>query len=61
MTEADHCELLAVLKGCQGKVMLSAYRSRLYEDSFPGWACHTRPVVKRSSSKKAKGRETECL
>jgi hypothetical protein len=31
MTEADHAELLAVLRACKGKVMLSGYLSDLYD------------------------------
>jgi DNA adenine methylase len=61
MTEADHAELLAVLRTCKGKVMLSGYPSRLYDEELPGWKCHTQDVPNQASGAKVKGRETECL
>jgi DNA adenine methylase len=61
MTEADHAELLAVLRGCKGKVKLSGYPSRLYAEVLAGWPCHTLDVPNQASGAKVKGRETECL
>jgi DNA adenine methylase len=37
MTEADHRELLEVLRGCRGKVMLSGRWSDVYADGLDGW------------------------
>lgn len=37
MTEADHRKLLAVVKQCQGKVMLSGYPNQLYDQELTGW------------------------
>jgi DNA adenine methylase len=34
MTEADHRQLLDVLRQCKGMVMLSGYPSRLYDDAL---------------------------
>jgi DNA adenine methylase len=41
MGEADHRELLDVLKGCEGKVILSGYPSGLYDEALSGWSRHT--------------------
>jgi DNA adenine methylase len=61
MTEADQADLLAVLRGCKGKVMLSGYPSRLYAEAPAGWTCHTLDVPNQASGAKVKGLETECL
>lgn len=37
MTEADHIRLLNGLRELKGKVILSGYPSRLYEDRFSDW------------------------
>jgi DNA adenine methylase len=42
LSESAHVELLTLLKGCQGKVMISGYASGLYDDLLSGWARHAR-------------------
>jgi DNA adenine methylase len=37
MTVDDHRRLLAVLRECKGKVILSGYPSELYDDRLAGW------------------------
>lgn len=37
LTEADHCRLLAILNQCGGLVLLSGYRSDLYDGALHGW------------------------
>ena len=37
MTAADHAELLDVLMGCRGTVVLSGYPSPLYDARLAGW------------------------
>ena len=37
MTEDDHREMLAVIRECRGKVILSGYPSALYDDELAGW------------------------
>ena len=37
MTEDDHRELLAVIKQCEGMVMLSGYDNSLYDTELAGW------------------------
>jgi|SRR5665213_287257 len=44
MTERDHENLLSVLLTIKGKVMLSGYSSRLYDDSLQGWRRWTKKV-----------------
>jgi hypothetical protein len=45
MSEADHVELLRVLRTCTGKVMLSGYPSQLYDDTLKGLAPAAAEVV----------------
>jgi DNA adenine methylase len=61
MTEADHRELLDVLKGCAGKVMLSGYPSGLYDDALAGWNRHAFDLPNHAAGGKSKARETEVL
>ena len=37
MTDAEHCDLAALLRGIKGRAVLSGYRSRLYDELFAGW------------------------
>lgn len=59
MDDQAHLALLEQLQAAQGKVVLSGYRSELYEQVLGGWgwACHTREARTRD----AKARRTECL
>jgi DNA adenine methylase len=61
MTEADHRELLDVLRQCRGKVLLSGYPSTLYDTALAGWSRHTFDLPNNAAGGKAKGRETEVL
>ncbi len=61
MSEADHAELLEVLCGCKGKVMLSGYPSELYDRRLAGWTRHTFDLPNHAASGRAKRRETEVL
>jgi len=58
MGDDEHRALAAVLKKCEGKVILSAYKSELYQDIFndPDWHLE----VKQAHADGAKPR-TECL
>lgn len=38
MTDSDHAELLDAIKGLSGMVLLSGYRSQLYDRALLGWA-----------------------
>jgi DNA adenine methylase len=61
MSEADHRELLAALKGCRGKVMLSGYRSDLYDNALSGWVRHDFDIANHAAGGENKRRMCECL
>jgi DNA adenine methylase len=61
MTDADHRELLGVVRQCQGKVMLSGYPNELYDRTLHDWNRPTLDVSNCASSARTKGRETEVL
>lgn len=42
MDDARHVDLLTLLKGCKGRVMISGYASKLYDDLLSGWQRLTR-------------------
>jgi DNA adenine methylase len=61
MSDADHQQLLDALRQCKGKVMLSGYPSRLYDEALAGWTRHTDDKPNNASGAKVKGRETEVV
>jgi DNA adenine methylase len=61
MTEAEHRELLDVLRSCRGKVMLSGYPSELYDATLADWRREVEDVPNNASGAKNKDRETEVL
>ncbi len=61
MTEADHRELLAVIKQCQGKVMLSGYPNSLYDQSLTGWNRQDFVIDNKAAGGKEKRKMTESL
>jgi DNA adenine methylase len=61
MTEAEHQNLLDLLRQCKGKAMLSGYPSALYDTALAGWSRHTFDVPNQASGAKKKDRETEVL
>jgi len=63
MTESQHCELLDILAGVQGKFMLSGYPSELYRkwEQRHGWKRHEFLIDNKASSGKVKEQKTECL
>jgi DNA adenine methylase len=61
MTQSDHCELLATLKQCNGKVMLSGYPSELYDHELASWNRHDFDMPNHAAAGKQKGRETEVV
>jgi len=61
MSDAGHAELLAVLKGCRGKVMLSGYANALYDDALAGWTRHPFDVPNNAAGGRSKRRMTEVL
>jgi DNA adenine methylase len=61
MTEADHRDLLDLIRQVKGKVILSGYPSRLYDDALSDWSRHTFDLPNNAAGGKTKGRETEVL
>lgn len=61
MTEADHVQLLRVLRACKGKVMLSGYPSTLYDGELKGWNVHRLDLPNNSAGGQKKRRMVECL
>jgi DNA adenine methylase len=61
MTEADHRQLLDLLRSVKGKVMLSGYPSNLYDTALAGWNRHTFDLPNNAAGGKEKRRMTEVL
>jgi DNA adenine methylase len=61
MSEADHIELLSVLRSCKSKILLSGYPSELYDRNLPGWTRKTFPIPNNSAHGKRKELKTECV
>ncbi len=61
MTEQDHGQLLGLINGCRGKVMISGYHSPLYAQSLASWNLHEFDLANHAAGGKTKRRMTECL
>ena len=61
MTDADHSELLALVRTVQGKVMLSGYPNDMYDRALAEWNRHEYEQAKHSSGSKTKSRATEVI
>lgn len=63
MTIHQHHELCSVIRGCQGKVMLSGYRSALYQAQLEceGWRRHDFDLPNNAAGGASKRRMTESL
>ncbi len=62
MTRSDHERLLAHIKRCQGKVMLSGYPHPLYSAALADWPTVSFDVANHAAGAgRAKGRETEVI
>jgi DNA adenine methylase len=61
MTGDDHRQLLDLIKRCKGKVMISGYPSKLYDDALRGWTRHTFDLPNNAAGGKDKRRMTEVL
>lgn len=59
MSNDDHRELLDVLRGLEGYVVLSGYPSDLYEQTLAGWEQHT--TGSRISAGRGTAVRTECV
>ena len=61
MTEEDHREMLAAIKQCQGKVMLSGYPNSLYDGELAGWRRQDFLIDNKVSGGKVKRQMTESM
>lgn len=61
MTETQHHELLVVIQGLQGKVMLSGYACDLYDSRLAKWHRHEFDLPNNAASGVLKRRMTEVL
>jgi len=61
MSDADHGELLDLIRGVRGKVMISGYESIVYDCLLPGWHRHTFDLPNNAAGGETKARKTEVL
>lgn len=61
MPESAHQELLACIQKLQGKVMISAYRSAMYDSALAGWTRHLFRPPNNASGGPIKSRVTEVV
>ncbi len=61
MNEEEHRELLAAIKKCRGKVMLSGYPNSLYDEALTGWNRHDFAIDNKAAGGKAKRQMTEAV
>jgi DNA adenine methylase len=61
MADADHRELLTVVKGCKAKVALCGYGNPLYDAELAGWTRHAYEVPNDGASGRTKRTMTEVV
>lgn len=61
MTNEQHGAMLRTLLGCRGKVLLSGYRSKMYDDLLSSWNRRDFDLPNNSAGGASKRRMTECL
>lgn len=61
MTEAEHRELLATIRQCEGKVMLSGYPNPLYDQQLADWQRKDFAIDNKAASGQSKRQMTESL
>jgi DNA adenine methylase len=61
MTEADHRRLLATIRQCKGKVMISGYPSDLYDAELHDWNRHDFSIDNKAAGGKSKRTMTEAV
>ncbi len=61
MSEDDHRALLAVIKQCQGKVMLSGYPNALYDAELSGWRRQDFAIDNKAAGGETKRKMTEVV
>lgn len=61
MSDADHRDLLNLIRTVKGKVMLSGYRSDLYDELLADWTRHDFTLPNNAAGGSTKRRMVECL
>jgi len=61
MNEEEHRQLLAAIRRCQGKVMLSGYPNRLYDQELAGWRREDFAIDNKAAAGKTKRQMTEAV
>lgn len=62
MSELNHRQMLTVIvEEVKGKVMLSGYRSELYDERLASWTCHEIERANSAAGGKTKRTMTECV
>jgi DNA adenine methylase len=61
MNEAQHRNLLELVKSLKAKVLLSGYPSELYDTELVNWNRVTKDTANHSSHEPGKDRMTECI
>jgi len=61
MTAEQHADLLELVTTCKGKVMLSGYRSALYDSRLGQWNRHDFDIANHAAGGDSKRRMTECV
>ena len=61
MSDEGHHNLLCLLRQCKGKVMISGYRSPMYDDLLSRWTRHEFDMPNHAAGGDVKRRMTECV
>lgn len=61
MSDEGHHNLLCLLKRCKGKVLLSGYRSPMYDNLLKDWRRKDFDLPNQAAGGKTKRRMTECV
>jgi len=61
MDDAAHLQMLEAIKKCKGKVILSGYSNKLYNDTLQGWRRKMKRIDNKVSQKESKEKITEML
>ena len=61
MTDDQHRELAEVLNAAQGKVLISGYDCKLYQELYKGWRCVCKSVKNNAGQGKTKSNRIEVL
>jgi len=61
MDESDHVGLLQTIEKCQGRVILSGYPNKLYDQVLCDWNRHDRQIDNKVSGANTKRIMTESL